>query len=594
MTFKEYVELREGRGARVNRVQGGCMVTCPAHEDRTPSLSVTEGRDGQVVLHCHAGCATSDVLAADGKDWSDLFPDGGSNGRVEDAVYRYLDEQSKTLFEVVRFHPKDFRQRRPNGAWGIRGVRRVLYRLPQLLAAIEAGETIHVVEGEKDVHAVERAGGVATCNPMGAGKWSQEYTAALRDATVVVVADRDDEGRKHAQTVARSLEGVAASVKVVEPVAGKDASDHLAAGKTLAELAAPAAADGDGGQGREVLRVLDVDRMLTTTPPPVPHVVDPMLVRGCVTMLAGREGRGKSMLALALAAGVGRANSLLDIAGMPVGIGGHVVYVDAENGEREAHRRLHGLDVEAGSLTYVEADGFDLKVHLPLLEQLVRRRAPKLLVLDSLRSLAPGMDENDSQEVEAALRPVVRLTQQLEIATLVLHHAARQSGEYRGSTAIGAAVELGFTLSRIDEDPMATTRRRLKCWKSRPAPEPETRWLTIKPAESGGILVQDAAPYEPQPKAPVQDALEDSLRELVLGTPPYRASTNTNSHGGGTQQLSPSWSTADFGRAVGRGPDDKTLRRVVQRIEDAGLIHRNGGSRWVRSGTLFDEEPKER
>ena len=120
-----------------------------------------------------------------------------------------------------------------------------------------------------------------------------------------------------------------------------------------------------------------------------------------------------------------------------------------------------------------------------------------MLVLDSLRSLAPGLDENDSQQAEAALRPMVRLTQQLDIATLILHHASRASGEYRGSTAIGAAVQLGFTLSRHDEDPMAATRRKLACWKSRPAAIPPPRWLTIKPTDGGGIMLREAAPYEP-------------------------------------------------------------------------------------------------
>ena len=206
--------------------------------------------------------------------------------------------------------------------------------------------------------------------------------------------------------------------------------------------------------------------MLATPPPPVPWVVEPILARGCVTMLAGREGHGKSMLALALGAAIGKATFLCDIAGMPVGISGQVLYVDAENGEHEAHRRVHGLSVQSGMLRYFEANGYDLKQHLVLIEELVRKHKPKVLILDSLRSLAPGLDENDSQQAEAVLRPLVRIAQLHDIAILILHHASRASGEYRGSTAIGAAVELGFTLSRNDEDPMGATRRKLTCWKS--------------------------------------------------------------------------------------------------------------------------------
>jgi putative DNA primase/helicase len=533
VTAREYVALREGRGARVTKLaDGSTNVTCPGHEDRTPSLHVSQGDDGNVGLHCYAGCETADVLAADGLDWPDLFANGGNrNGRVEVAVYRYTDEQGRPLFEVGRFEPKAFFQRRPGrDDWkgGIKGVRRVLYRLPQVLAAVEAGAPVYVVEGERDVHALERAGVVATCNPMGAGKWRGEYAESLRGALVAVVADRDEPGREHARAVARSLAGVAISVEIVEAAVGKDASDHVAAGKTVEEFVALDVAGGvsgvKGSVGRDTLtppverlRVLDVDKMLSTSPPPVPWVVEPILARGCVTMLAGREGRGKSMLALALAAGVGRATTLLDIAGMPVGLSGHVLYVDAENGENEAWRRVNGLDVARGTLTYVEANAFDLKQHLDDLDRLVSNCEPKLLVLDSLRSLAPGLDENDSLQAEAALRPVVRLTQRLDIATLILHHASRASGEYRGSTAIGAAVELGFTLTRLDDDPMAATRRKLSCWKSRPAAEPDTRWLSIKPTVSGDILLIEAAPYEPPTRAPVRDEIEDALRKLIGG-----------------------------------------------------------------------------
>lgn len=53
------------------------MAVCPAHEDRVPSLSITEGQDGRVLIHCFAGCDTSDVVAALGLGFRDLFPKGG-------------------------------------------------------------------------------------------------------------------------------------------------------------------------------------------------------------------------------------------------------------------------------------------------------------------------------------------------------------------------------------------------------------------------------------------------------------------------------------------------------------------------------------
>jgi hypothetical protein len=60
--------------AGVRAVRSGYIACCPAHDDRSPSLAVSEGLDGRILLHCRAGCATDDVLAACGLDWTDLFP----------------------------------------------------------------------------------------------------------------------------------------------------------------------------------------------------------------------------------------------------------------------------------------------------------------------------------------------------------------------------------------------------------------------------------------------------------------------------------------------------------------------------------------
>jgi hypothetical protein len=158
------------------------------------------------------------------------------------AIYPYHDEEGELLFEVCRTADKQFPTRRPDPSakygvrWNLNGTRRVLYRLPELVAAVAAGQPIYVVEGEKDVESIRRTGAAATCNPHGAGKWRFEYGAFLRGVDVRIVADCDAEGREHARQVAASLEGVARSVVAHEPAVGKDASDHLAAGRSLGEL----------------------------------------------------------------------------------------------------------------------------------------------------------------------------------------------------------------------------------------------------------------------------------------------------------------------------------------------------------------------
>jgi hypothetical protein len=74
------------------------------------------------------------------------------------ATYDYRDEKGVLLFQVCRFDPKDFRPRRPDGKLTLEGVRRVLYRLPDVLKAVAEGATIYLVEGEKDADNLHRLG----------------------------------------------------------------------------------------------------------------------------------------------------------------------------------------------------------------------------------------------------------------------------------------------------------------------------------------------------------------------------------------------------------------------------------------------------
>lgn len=242
---------------------GRWQAHCPAHEDTTPSLSLREGRDryGQpcTLLKCHAGCSLEALCTALGITPRQLFavsriassPATSPRHRAPDtlgdvvATYDYQAVNGTLLFQVVRYFPKTFRQRRPDPhdparwIWNLKGIRPVLYRLPEILTAVQHGETIWIAEGEKDVHRLVALGVSATCNPMGAGKWFPHYRETLRGAHCIVLPDNDDPGRQHATQVAHSLHGVAASVKVLAlpdlPPKG-DVSDWIKAGGTAAAL----------------------------------------------------------------------------------------------------------------------------------------------------------------------------------------------------------------------------------------------------------------------------------------------------------------------------------------------------------------------
>ena len=239
------------------------QVRCPAHDDQKASLSIDAGTQGGVVVKCHAGCATRAVLDAGGLTLADLAPPNG-NGKapqVIQAIYDYRDESGAVLYQVVRYVPKDFRQRKPDGVggyvWNLSGVRRVLYRLPDLI-----GPRVWLVEGEKDADRLASLGlSSTTVAGGGSSKWLPDYTAQLHARGVTelcVIPDNDATGLKLSREVSRGTTGSSLTVRTVTlpgvPPKG-DVSDWLDAGHTRDELEA-LVAEPRGALGRSTAPVL--------------------------------------------------------------------------------------------------------------------------------------------------------------------------------------------------------------------------------------------------------------------------------------------------------------------------------------------------
>ena len=234
-------------GCRGHINSGQASLTCPAHEDSNPSLSVTRS-DDRTLINCHAGCATDDILATISLTAADLFdtPREQSNGHKVTASYLYTDEQGTVLYVKERRYPKTFVQYLPlpggGKGWKLGTTRRVLYRLPDVIAAVAEDTPIWITEGEKDADALTRAGVCATTWTEGAWaegtrpKWRADYTDTLKGATITIVADNDDTGRNTARDIAAALEPVAARLRIVTAKEGKDAADHLAAGHNLTDF----------------------------------------------------------------------------------------------------------------------------------------------------------------------------------------------------------------------------------------------------------------------------------------------------------------------------------------------------------------------
>ena len=152
--------------------------------------------------------------------------------------------------QALRYEPKGFSQCRwENGQWvsgGPPAEARVLFCLPDVLAWAAAGQTIHLTEGEKDAIALRQAGVPATSAPMGATKWQPQYAQQLAGASLVVLhADRDDltvapdkedMGAEHVAVFREHLTAAGIPVRIVQAAIGKDADEHLAAGRGVDEF----------------------------------------------------------------------------------------------------------------------------------------------------------------------------------------------------------------------------------------------------------------------------------------------------------------------------------------------------------------------
>jgi 5S rRNA maturation endonuclease (ribonuclease M5) len=361
----------------IRKTGSGFDVRCPAHDDRKASLSIATGKEQPVVLHCQAGCDPEVILDKIGLKWEDLcrpHEDGYKPAEVGEwtpcgpavDVYDYVDESGTLLFQVCRTFGKDFPQRRPDSSrksgwnWKLGDTRRVLYRLPHVIEAVNEGKEIYVVEGERDVRSLERIGVVATCNPGGAGsgKFRPEFAEVLREARVTIVADKDNPGQVHAREISALLKGVAGPVRIVEAAEGKDITDHLNAGRDLAELVVTWTSD----EPVKVDLAPDLWEFIGEADAPYDWVLPGLLERGDRLIWTGFEGLGKSMalrqIAVCAAAGLDpfRGTDIPKI---------NVLFIDCENSERLSKRKFRPLAAASVTTRHRVPDGALRIIHRP-------------------------------------------------------------------------------------------------------------------------------------------------------------------------------------------------------------------------------------
>ena len=458
------------------------LFTCPRHDDQHPSLSINTGKNAWLCGPCGTGGNAWELaaflLGTSPEDktkiacWlrdKGLLAEKGNGGKRIVATYPYRAEDGRLLFEVVRYEPKGFAQRRPDGKggwiWNLEGVRLVPYRLPEW----RDSKWVCMVEGEKDSDNLWRLGIPATCNPMGAGKWRNDFDAYFAGKRVAILRDNDRRGEDHALDVARHLLPTANAVKIVRlsglPAKG-DVSDWIDRGGTRDELlriiketSTLTSADLDAStQSRKETDTPERFRYVSAFSVPAVHeipdveiefVVNGLLPKNSVTVVAAVPGGMKSYLALDLSHRIASGESF---AGRKT-IQMPVLYLDRENPDRVVRERLDYLGIRfSPGLHYW---GGWLPEWPPLLDDprvvAFAKETHGLIVVDSLIRFNPARDENDSAEM-ARVMETLRCLQRFGATVLVLHHASEKSAYlYRGSSEILGGCDELYSIRKLDD-----------------------------------------------------------------------------------------------------------------------------------------------
>jgi putative DNA primase/helicase len=467
-------------------------------------------------MKCHAGCSLNEIVAGLDLTVSDLFPPkastNGDGARHMVEAYDYVDEDGKLLFQATRYEPNGFAQRCPGPQggweWNLRGVRRVIYRLPRVRQAIGRGETIHIVEGEKDVHALERLGLTATCNPMGAGKWRREYAEMLRGARrVVVLSDCDIPGRKHGLEVAEGVSACVNDVRVVELFPdespekhGRDVADWLAAARTDEELGQACRLLGetvekttqfvssfrktpDESNSSESSRLpfgrLDV--VLEHVPPEPEWYFEGYMAPTVVTLLAGKPKAGKTTYSASLTHALTRGLPFLGRTTRRCGV---LLLSEERPQTLDEKRRIFRLERNVHLLMLHQARGQDWPTIVAQAVEYCEENKLGVLIVDTFDKWAGlrGEAENSSGAVIEAVTPLLNAAGQ-GLSVILVTHQRKSDGDHgeavRGSNALVGAVDVVMELERVPKSKRAAENVRVLRAVSRFSSTPEELYCEL-------------------------------------------------------------------------------------------------------------------
>ncbi len=440
---------------------------CPAHDDHNPSLSLSEGEDGKLLMHCHAGCKVENICDALEITTRDLFPNKNtsskdSNPITTEYIYRRCD--GVPLYKKIRQEPgangkkKDFRilSRSEVGSWsfGLKEKARVLYQLPDVIEATKEGKDIYIVEGEKDAERLLMEELTATTPIEGAGSaLRKEYAEQLKGANVVLLYDEDRAGHLRRDQWISLLTGTVKSLRVValpdlefQENHGQDVSDWFLAGHSINHLlrivAETPMTDLSQIKTKKVTLVsANFQEFLSLDFPPRELILSPILPTQGIAMLYAKPGVGKTFTALGMGYAVATGGALLRwVAPKPR----KVLYLDGEMPAKTIQERLRLFSLSAGrelpDPSYFRLITPDLQpLGMPdiatyrgqyLVEEVMGDA--ELIIFDNLSCLAREIQENEADGWAPVQEWALKLRRK-GVSILFIHHAGK-SGKQRGTS----------------------------------------------------------------------------------------------------------------------------------------------------------------
>ena len=446
--------------------KGYAVACCPFHDDTHPSLFVdpTTGR-----FSCKACGETGGLVKLTAKakgltldEARTLLQRLGLIQKPEkerEVAYYYTDEAGFIQYRIVRYRLPDGgktfvveRYDFEKESWvpGKGDAPDLLYNLPDVLEA----DTVLVVEGEKCVEALKKYGYVATTNPHGAGSWKPEYACWLEGKTVYLLPDNDPPGISHMRDVAGSLEGKA-TVLWVDPSLyaeeeGDDIADFIERLETqklseeeikkqiqnLLERAEPYDPDRFSLLGELSLKPEDLEESKG-----VEWLIDGFLPQRTLTLITARFGSGKSLFALALTKHFIEQER-------------KALYLDLDNPMGVIKKRIEkaGLrDALGRSLFYLTSTKQPLDHRSGTwkgLKKELQNREHLVVVIDTLKNFAQGVDLNSDKETILLMRELMNI-RDLGHTVVVLHHVPKKLEEehpFKNSTSVVDCADLAFHL----------------------------------------------------------------------------------------------------------------------------------------------------